>query len=80
MIQEIIQVFSITWIFSNFIWHVQSHYIHVHIFYRIVDNLPCATKFELMETGDIQYEHGYRLGFVKDNVVSCYQNYITYIL
>lgn len=41
-------------------------------FYSIVDNLPCATKFELMETGDVQYEHGYRLGFVKDNVVSCY--------
>ena len=37
---------------------------------RIVDNLPCATKFELLETAEVQYEHGYRLGFVKDNTVS----------
>ena len=29
---------------------------------RITDNLPCATKFELLETGEIQYEHGYKLG------------------
>lgn len=40
-----------------------SYYVHL-----IVDNLPCATKFEMLETGDVQYEHGYKLGFVKDNV------------
>ena len=66
-------------IFKFYMACTKSLYIHVHIFYSIVDNLPCATKFELMETGDIQYEHGFRLGFVKDNVVSCYQNYFTYI-
>ena len=37
---------------------------------RITDNLPCATKFELLETGEIQYEHGYKLGFYKDKTVS----------
>ncbi|KAK3089670.1 hypothetical protein FSP39_005498 [Pinctada imbricata] len=39
----------------------QSYFVHL-----IVDNLPCATKFEMLETGEIQYEHGYKLGFVKD--------------
>ncbi|KAJ8306195.1 hypothetical protein KUTeg_016740 [Tegillarca granosa] len=40
----------------------QSYYVHL-----LVDNLPCATKFELLETGEAQYEHGYKLGFEKDN-------------
>lgn len=37
---------------------------NVHL---LTDNLPCATKFELLDTGEIQYEHGYKLGYVKDN-------------
>jgi len=39
----------------------QEYTVHL-----ITDNLPCATKFELLETGEVQYEHGYKLGFVKD--------------
>jgi len=34
------------------------------VFFRLVDNLPCATKKENKETSEIQYEHGYRLGEV----------------
>ena len=41
----------------------------VYSLFRITDNLPCATKFELLDTGETQYEHGYKLGFVKDNKV-----------
>lgn len=32
-----------------------------------MDNLPCATRFELPESGEVQYEPGYRLGFTKDD-------------
>lgn len=38
-----------------------DYYVHL-----LVDNLPCATKFALLDTNEIQYEHGYRLGFEKD--------------
>ncbi len=27
-----------------------------------MDNLPCATKFQNVDTHEILYEHGYRLG------------------
>ncbi|CAC5396025.1 TM9SF2_4 [Mytilus coruscus] len=52
----------------------RSYFVHL-----IVDNLPCATKFELMETGQIQYEHGYRLGFEKDNVAYI-NNHLKFVL
>lgn len=37
---------------------------NVHL---IVDNLPCATKFQLLDSNDYQYEHGYKLGFERDS-------------
>merc|ERR1719308_126901 len=40
-----------------------NHDYYVHL---IMDNLPCATKFELPDTNEVQYEPGYRLGFEKD--------------
>ena len=33
---------------------------HVHL---LVDNLPAATKFLMMDTKEERYEHGYKLGF-----------------
>ncbi|CAM1303789.1 TM9SF4 (predicted), partial [Pycnogonum litorale] len=39
-----------------------SYYIHL-----LVDNLPCATKYHMLDTGEVKYEHGYKLGFVEDN-------------
>ncbi|XP_013404987.1 transmembrane 9 superfamily member 4 isoform X2 [Lingula anatina] len=39
----------------------ESYYVHL-----IVDNLPCATKFETLDTKEVQYEHGYKLGFQVD--------------
>lgn len=44
--------------------------ICIIFFSRLTDNLPCATKFQLLDSGEIQYEHGYKLGFVKDDKVS----------
>ncbi|XP_064624423.1 transmembrane 9 superfamily member 4-like isoform X2 [Lineus longissimus] len=41
-----------------------QYYVHL-----LVDNLPVATKFQLLDTGEVQYEHGYKIGFVKDNKV-----------
>lgn len=35
---------------------------------RLIDNLPCATKYRLLDTDEVQYEHGYKLGYVKDKV------------
>ncbi|KAG1660058.1 Transmembrane 9 superfamily member 4 [Nymphon striatum] len=39
-----------------------SYYVHL-----LVDNLPCATKYHMLDTGEVQYEHGYRIGFVEDS-------------
>lgn len=42
----------------------KNYYVHL-----IVDNLPCATQFKMMDSDQVQYEHGYKLGFVKDGKV-----------
>ncbi|KAI6178644.1 Transmembrane 9 superfamily member [Aphelenchoides besseyi] len=40
---------------------------HVHL---LIDNLPAATRYEVPETHEIFFDHGYRLGWVdKDNKV-----------
>ena len=39
---------------------------HEYFVHLIMDNLPCATRFELPDTLEVQYEPGYRLGFAKD--------------
>ena len=39
---------------------------HEYFIHLIMDNLPCATRFELPDTKEVQYEPGFRLGFVKD--------------
>lgn len=38
--------------------------------YRLVDNLPCATKYEIPDKpGEFFYDNGYRIGWVdKDKV------------
>jgi len=43
-----------------------DHEYYVHL---LVDNLPCATRFISTGSGEsqVQYEHGYRLGFVHDH-------------
>lgn len=41
-----------------------QHEYYVHL---LVDNLPCATKFEMMDTHEQVYERGYKLGYVHDN-------------
>ncbi|ROT65957.1 Transmembrane 9 superfamily member 4 [Penaeus vannamei] len=42
------------------------HEYYVHL---LVDNLPCATKFVMMDTQEQVYERGYKLGFVQDDKV-----------
>ncbi|CAF0886897.1 unnamed protein product [Brachionus calyciflorus] len=49
---------------------------HVHL---LVDNLPCATKFHLLDNNEEQYEHGYQLGFV-NNGEYFLNNHIRFIL
>lgn len=44
---------------ANLARRIKEEY-HVHL---LVDNLPCATKFVIQETGEVLHEHGYRLGW-----------------
>jgi transmembrane 9 superfamily protein 2/4 len=39
-----------------------------------VDNLPCATKFQNVDTREIFYEHGYRLGLFTKKTDEMYLN------
>lgn len=41
---------------------VAQRILHAYNVHLLVDNLPCATRFPSIETGQMQYEHGYRLG------------------
>jgi len=36
---------------------------HEYFVHLIMDNLPCATRFSIPDTGEVQYEPGYRLGY-----------------
>lgn len=49
---------------------------HVHL---LIDNLPCATKFHLLENNEEQYEHGYQLGYVNNDEYFL-NNHIRFIL
>lgn len=37
-------------------------FIYKKITFRLVDNLPAATRVLNPETNELQFEHGYRLG------------------
>jgi transmembrane 9 superfamily protein 2/4 len=39
-----------------------------------VDNLPCATKYQNVNTREILYEHGYRLGMYTKGSQDIYLN------
>ena len=43
-----------------------KHEYYVHL---LVDNLPAATKFVMLDTQDQVYERGFKLGFVQDDKV-----------
>jgi len=36
---------------------------HEYFVHLIMDNLPCATRFAMPDSGEVQYEPGYRLGY-----------------
>lgn len=52
------------------------HEYYVHL---LVDNLPCATKFMMMETHEQVYERGYKLGYVHNDKVYI-NNHLRFIL
>ncbi len=47
---------------STLEYRIRSEYFQ----YFIVDNLPVATVFQIPDTKEVQYEPGFRLGFVRD--------------
>ncbi|KAK3737539.1 hypothetical protein QZH41_010645, partial [Actinostola sp. cb2023] len=54
----------------------KEYFIHM-----IVDNLPAATRLQYLENaGQIQYEHGYRLGAVLDDQKILINNHLKMIL
>ncbi|KAI5704368.1 hypothetical protein M8J75_004614 [Diaphorina citri] len=53
-----------------------QHEYSVHL---LVDNLPCATRTINPETQQIQYEHGYKLGYM-DNNNFYINNHLNFIL
>jgi transmembrane 9 superfamily protein 2/4 len=46
-----------------------NYYVHL-----LVDNLPCATKFQNVDTHEVMYEHGYRLGMYTKQTDEIYLN------
>lgn len=54
---------------------IQDDY-HVHL---LVDNLPAATKFIMLDSTEERYEHGYKLGFSRNDEFYPY-NHIKFIL
>ncbi len=44
------------------------------ICFSLVDNLPCATKFQNVDTHEVMYEHGYRLGLYTKQSEDIYLN------
>lgn len=40
----------------------------------LVDNLPCATKFQNVDTHEVLYEHGYRLGMYTKQTEEAFLN------
>ncbi|GAB6029941.1 Transmembrane 9 super member 4 [Chamberlinius hualienensis] len=47
---------------------VSERIFHAYYIHLLVDNLPCATKYEMMDSSKPQYEHGYKLGFVENEM------------
>lgn len=47
--------------------------------FRLVDNLPCATRVPTDEPDVVQYEQGYRLGYLKQKNVAI-NNHLKIIL
>lgn len=43
--------------------------IKFFFFFRLVDNLPCATKIVIPESNEVQYEQGYKLGYTLSDKV-----------
>lgn len=55
-----------------------KHEYYVHL---LIDNLPCATKYTMLDNPqEIQYEHGYRLGFVKADGKVYIHNHLSFQL
>ena len=52
-------------LFWNVLFFLTTHYQKAISCVLIADNLPCATVFQIPETTELQYEPGFRLGFVR---------------
>lgn len=60
---------------NELIKRIEDDY-HVHL---LVDNLPAATKFFMMDTKEEQYEHGFKLGYI-NNKKAYLNNHIKFVL
>ncbi len=53
----------------------QEYFVHL-----IVDNLPVATQFQMPDTKEMQYEPGFRLGFVTKEDKVAINNHLKFIM
>ncbi|XP_028515708.1 transmembrane 9 superfamily member 4 [Exaiptasia diaphana] len=63
-------------IVKRFIFRIEKEY-YIHM---IIDNLPAATKLYLMQSGETQYEHGFRLGGILDDQKVIVNNHLKMVL
>ena len=54
---------------------MQEYFVHL-----IVDNLPVATQFKMPDSGELQYEPGYRLGSLNQQQAAFINNHLRFIL
>lgn len=67
--------YLVQWWTYQYVGNCHERYFNFNVLIsRIVDNLPCATQFKMMDSDQVQYEHGYKLGFVKDGKVKIQKN------
>jgi len=52
---------------------------HEYFVHLIMDNLPCATRFTMPDTDEVQYEPGYRLGY-HSNGKNYINNHLKFVL
>jgi len=53
---------------------------HEYFVHLIMDNLPCATRFSVPDTGETQYEPGYRLGYTTKGGKGYINNHLKFVL
>lgn len=55
-------------------------WINCFSFFSLIDNLPCATKVEIPDSGETFYDHGYKLGWIDQAGKTYVNNHLDIVL